>query len=116
MSLPRLTHLLSSALFCGLSVSAFAEDKLITQLKERLMKEKARQKAKAKDSADDQPKVPVTWEQFLAANQDKGVTRSELAKRFRVADANHDEILTPAEIDSHREAAARNKAKRKNVK
>lgn len=100
---------LAAVIVCGVGASAFAEDDLLSKLKQRLAKEKSRLKSKPKSS----PPQPITWEQFLAAEQNRGVPRSDLARRFRVADSNHDDVLTPTEIEAHRKTAAKNKARKK---
>jgi hypothetical protein len=58
------------------------------------------------------PPHPLTWDEFVATQRSRGLPMATLEKRFRVADANRDSILTPEEIQRHRVAAAQNKSQR----
>jgi hypothetical protein len=88
-----------------------AGDSLADEIKKRLNKERSASKPKAPAPA---PSAnPITWKDFLAAHQAKGLERAEIEKRFRLADRNHDEVLTPEEMEAHRIEAARNKSKKK---
>lgn len=55
------------------------------------------------------PDQPLTWSQFVDANKGRGLSMDTLQRRFRVADADQDCLLTPEEIERHRTIAARNK-------
>lgn len=55
------------------------------------------------------PARPMRVEEFIAANAHRGVSAEVSRKRFNVADLNRDGVLTPAEIQRHREIAAANK-------
>lgn len=65
--------------------------------------------AEARGSAHPVPSHPLTWEEFVEAQRSRGLPLAVLERRFRVADANRDSILTPDEIQRHRAIAARNK-------
>ncbi|RBP48254.1 hypothetical protein DES53_1011055 [Roseimicrobium gellanilyticum] len=51
----------------------------------------------------------LTVEEFIAANAHRNLPPELLRTRFRVADADKDGLLTPAEVDSHRARAAERK-------
>ena len=54
------------------------------------------------------PPHPLTWPEFVTANQGRGLTIPQLERRFNSADDNGDGLLTPEEITHHRiQAAAR---------
>jgi hypothetical protein len=55
------------------------------------------------------PSRPMKVDEFIAANAHRGVSTEVLRKRFSVADLNRDGLLTPAEMQQHREMAAANK-------
>lgn len=57
------------------------------------------------------PPHPITWEQFVEANKNRGLEPGTLRMRFVVADANGDGFLTPEEIVNHRVAAAQKKGR-----
>src|SRR4051794_27919795 len=52
----------------------------------------------------------MTMEQFVQAHANRGVPVDILRRRFDVADADDDGILTPEEIQRHRAVAAQNKS------
>ena len=58
------------------------------------------------------PSQPMTWDQFFDANKHRGLPSETLRTRFEVADADDDGILTPEEIQRHRQIAAKNKERR----
>jgi hypothetical protein len=58
------------------------------------------------------PSEPMTWDQFFDANKHRGLPLETLRTRFDVADADDDGILTPEEIQRHREMAIKNKERR----
>jgi hypothetical protein len=55
------------------------------------------------------PTRPMSVDEFIAANAHRCVSTETLRKRFSVADLDRDGILTPGEIQRHREMAAANK-------
>ncbi len=55
------------------------------------------------------PGRAFTIEEFLAANAHRNLPPELLRNRFRVADADRDGLLIPAEVESHRQRAAENK-------
>jgi hypothetical protein len=58
------------------------------------------------------PSQPMTWDQFLDANRHRGLPSETLRTRFKVADDDGNGILTPEEIQRHRQIAAKNKERR----
>jgi hypothetical protein len=55
------------------------------------------------------PGRALTVEEFIAANAHRNLTPEVLRTRFRVADADQDGLLTPEEVESHRQRAAERK-------
>jgi hypothetical protein len=58
---------------------------------------------------DDLPSRAMTFAEFVDSNAPRNLPPELLRKRFDVADADDDGLLTPQEITEHRVAAARNK-------
>lgn len=56
------------------------------------------------------PPHPMTWPEFVTANQGRGLTIPQLERRFNSADENGDGLLTPQEISHHRVQAAARKS------
>ena len=111
MSPSLLTRVLACVLCCSAAGHLMAGDSLVDEIKKRLGKERAALKPKA--PAPPPSAASVTWKDFLELHQAKGLKRAEIEKRFRVADRNHDEVLTLEEMEAHRLEAARNKSKNK---
>ena len=55
------------------------------------------------------PARALTLEEFFAANAHRNLSPEVLRTRFRVADADKDGLLTPAEVENHRVRAAERK-------
>jgi hypothetical protein len=55
------------------------------------------------------PPRAITMEEFTAAHAHRGLPPETLTRRFRVADANDDGLLTPEEVEEHRIRAEQNK-------
>lgn len=58
------------------------------------------------------PPHPLTWPEFVKANQGRGLTIPQMEKRFNAADDNADGLLTPEEIAHHRQQAAARKVQK----
>ncbi|MEZ0386302.1 MAG: hypothetical protein ACAI34_04485 [Verrucomicrobium sp.] len=55
------------------------------------------------------PPHPITLEEFSAEQARRGLPPETITRRFRVADANDDGLLTPEEVQQHRIRAEQNK-------
>lgn len=60
-------------------------------------------------SGGDIPGRALTLDEFMAANAHRDLPTELLKTRFRVADADRDGMLTPEEVQSHRERVAEKK-------